>query len=542
MINRLVTPSKALGLSQLYLDYLNGKAPASDFLAADGLSAIASAIDRREYARGKMHDILQRQNREFGVDQAAFDSIARLTDPRAVCVFAGQQAGLFTGPLLVIVKALAIVKIAREYEAKLGRPVIPIFWIAGDDHDFAEIATTYVMNQQSELVELTYAARPAAELPASEIRIENAEELTRLKTLLQQTLGKTDFTDELYALVDSSYAVGETFVSAFGKMMARLTVGTGLAIFNPGDAEAKARATAFFERLVDAQAEIHASLNRTNAAIQQAGYHLQVEKKENSALLFRNQNGRRPVQFNSGRFVLDGKSLTASELKSEIHAHPGQFSPDVMTRPLMQSTLFPVICQIGGPAEIAYLAQCRSLFKLFDLPTPIHRGRPSLTLLERRIEKLVDEYQLTYDEITGDIEQAVNRVMAANFPKDLEAGYRSLTEDLSARWKQFADSSLAFDPSLEEFAKQTYGKIDFSLKNFEAKLFAAHKKRGKDIRERIHRVQHHLFPRRTLQERVLNISCYLARYGSGVPRQMLDQMTTDQTAHQLIALAEKPAV
>jgi uncharacterized protein YllA (UPF0747 family) len=206
----------------------------------------------------------------------------------------------------------------------------------------------------------------------------------------------------------------------------------------------------------------------------------------------------------------------------------------------MQSFLFPVLCQIGGPAEIAYLAQCNRLFDVLGVPTPLHRGRPSLTLLEKRIEHLFDEYQLTFDELTGDIEQAVNRVMAATFPKDMERGYADLTADLAKRWNQFADTSLKFDPSLEDFSKQTFGKIDFALKGFEGKLFSSHKKKGKEITERIHRVQHHLFPNRSLQERSLNIGCFVARYGFGVLSYMSNQMEADQTAHQIIALSEMP--
>lgn len=539
MTDKLIAPSPSLGFSQFYLDYLAGHKAAVDFVVSDDLQTTASQIDKHVYSRAAVCDILLRQNTRFGVDQTALDSIRQLTNDKALCVFAGQQAGLFGGPLLVVVKALAIVKLAREFSLKLSRPVIPIFWIAGDDHDFDEIATTFVLNQQSELVELTYSPRPALELPAAEIRLDSAEELARLLELLKISLGQTDFTAELYSEIESSYKAGETFVGAFAKFMGRLTRGTGLAFFNPGDSQAKALAAPLFERIVDEQPSIHQALHTANESLQKAGYHLQVEKKESSALLFRHRGGRKPVHVDSGKFTIDGETFTPADLKSSIRANSEQFSPDVMTRPLMQSTLFPVVCQIGGPAEIAYLAQCRPLFEIFDLPTPLHRGRPTLTLLEKRIEKLVDEYNLSFDEITGDIEQAVNRVMAANFPKDLEVGYRSLTEDMSARWKKFADTSLAFDPSLAEFANQTYGKIDFTLKNFEGKLFSAHKKKGKEIRERIHRVQHHLFPRRTLQERTLNISCYLARYGFSVIPFMLDRMSTDQNGHQLISLSEK---
>lgn len=542
MTLRTVAPSKALGYSDLYLDFLAGKPPAREFYLSRDIGEIAARIDQFSYRRTELVEILTRQNREYGVDTKALESIRKLSRKDTLCVFAGQQAGLFTGPMLVLVKAMAIVKLAATYSAQLGRPVIPIFWIAGDDHDFDEIASTWVLNQQSELVELKYSTRPALEVPAAEMLLADVEELNRLKQLLRESLGQSDFTGELYSAIDSAYSVGETFVSAFGKLMARLTSGTGLAFFNPCDAEAKALAVPFFEGVIDAQPSIHQTLAETNRAIVDAGYHLQVEKKEKAALLFRNLGGRRPIHVERDGFSVGADHLTAEKLKSEIRAHPEQFSPDVMTRPVMQSFLFPVICQIGGPAEIAYLAQSNRLFEVLNVPAPLHRGRPSLTLLEKRIEKSIDEYELSFDDLTGDIETAVNRVMAATFPKDMEQGYADLTSDLSKRWNEFVGTSLKFDPSLEDFAKQTFGKIDFALKGFEAKLFSSHKKKGKDIRERIYRVQHHLFPKRSLQERTINIACFVARHGFGVVSYMQNHMEPDQTAHQIIALSEMPPV
>lgn len=542
MTNRTVAPSKALGYSDLYLDFLAGKSPAREFYLSSDISEIARRIDQFSYRRTELVEILSRQNREYGADAKAFESIQKLSHKDTLCVFAGQQAGLFTGPMLVLVKALAIVKLAGTYSAQLRRPVVPIFWIAGDDHDFDEISSTWVLNQQSELVELKYGTRPVVEVPAAEMQLSDVEELNRLKQLLRDSLGQSDFTDELYGAIDSAYSVGESFVSAFGKLMARLTSGTGLAFFNPGDAEAKELAVPFFEKVVDSQPAIHRSLAETNRAIVAAGYHLQVEKKENAALLFRNVGNRRPIYVETEGFSVGSDRFSAEKLKSEIRSHPVQFSPDVMTRPVMQSFLFPVVSQIGGPAEIAYLAQSNRLFEVLDVPTPLHRGRPSVTLVEKRIEKSVDEYNLSFDDLTGDIEQVVNRVMAATFPKDMEQGYADLTSDLAGRWNQFVESSLKFDPSLEDFARQTFGKIDFALKGFESKLFSSHKKKGRDIRERIYRVQLHLFPKRTLQERTINIACFVARHGFGVVSYMQNQMEADQTAHQIIALSEMPPV
>ena len=144
MAPKTVVPSRALGYSDLYLDFLAGKSPASDFYLAHDVAAVSRQIDQSTYRRSDLVRILTRQNTEFGVDHGALQSIQRLDQPNAVCVFAGQQAGLFTGPMLVLVKALAVVKLAAVYEAQLGRPVIPVFWIAGDDHDFDEIATTWI--------------------------------------------------------------------------------------------------------------------------------------------------------------------------------------------------------------------------------------------------------------------------------------------------------------------------------------------------------------------------------------------------------------
>jgi bacillithiol biosynthesis cysteine-adding enzyme BshC len=520
------------------LDYVAGKEPARGFYKSHDPVDVAQAVDRASFARAQLVDILTRQNRQYQSDEKTFASITTLSQPDTLCVFSGQQAGLFTGPLLVLVKALALIKIARAYSQQLGRPILPVFWIAGDDHDFDEVAGTWALNQQSELVDIRYGAKPDKEYPAAEISLSDGIELDRVKQLFRDSLGQTEFTPRLYELLNAAYTPDDTFVSAFGKLLAGLTAGTGLVLFNPCDGEVKELATSFFEQLIDRQEEIHETLTASNRAIEQAGYHLQVAKKDTSAHLFRNLNGRRPIHFEAGGFNYDGAPLTAGEVKAQVGSHPEQFSPDVMTRPLMQSFLFPVLCQLGGPAEIAYLAQSNALFGLFDLPTPIHRPRPTLSLLEKRIERLMDDYHLTFDDLMGDIEQPINRILTASFPKDLERGYADLTSRIKADWQGFAESSLKFDPSLEEIAKQTVGKIDFALKGFEGKLFSAHKKKSKETRERIYRAQRHLFPNRGLQERTINIGCYLARHGFDVVSFMLEEMDVEQTAHQVLPLSE----
>lgn len=156
----LIAPSKSLGFSNIFLDFLAGEKPARTFYPAVDVSRVADEIDLRQYDRDKLCEILTAQNRLYGVSDNTHENIQKLKDNRAVCVFAGQQAGLFGGPLLVMYKALALVKAAHAYAKELNRPVIPIFWIAGDDHDFEEVNHTYVLNRSGEVVRVAYETPP----------------------------------------------------------------------------------------------------------------------------------------------------------------------------------------------------------------------------------------------------------------------------------------------------------------------------------------------------------------------------------------------
>ena len=445
---------------------------------------------------------------------------------------------LFGGPLLVIGKALAIIKAARQYAEKLNRPVIPIFWIAGDDHDFEEVNHVDVLTREGEIRRLAYETPPESEVPTAQIQFSDKEALAKAIEELKETLGGTDFTPELYEIIDKSYTSDDTFVSAFGKLMMSWLGKYGLVLFSPGDEDAKRLAVPLFKRIVESQDEIHSTLTATNERIKESGYHIQVEKADNATHLFCNDNGRKPIHRDGENFVCDGRKLTKAELLKLIDEHPERISPDVITRPVLQSYLFPVLSQKGGPAEIAYLAQNNPVFELLDVVPPVHKARPSSSLVEPKIQKLMDEYLISFEDLMGDIEQVVNRVMSESFPDDIEQQFAQLRNDVEERFERFAEESLKFDPSLESFAKQTFGKVDYALRNFEGKVFSSHKKKSDTTRQRIYRVGHSLYPERSLQERKLSVTYFLAKYGAGVLDFALEQIESEETSHQVLFLSE----
>ncbi len=534
----LITPSKQLGYSNIFLDFLANSESAREFYLADSPKLVAENLDNVGYDRPKLIEILKAQNNEYNSSDKTFENIELLRDIRTVTVFSGQQAVFFGGPLLIAVKAVALVKQASEYSEILGRPVVPVFWIAGDDHDFQEANHTTVLNRQSEEITILYDSPPDIENPTAEIKLDNSDELSKAKSHLREALGETDFTPKLYQLIDSAYSNGETLVSSFGKLLAALMAETGLILFCPGDREVKQHAASFFKSIVEHQDELQELVSRTNSEIVSRGYHLQVEKPEDSTHLFCNENGRKPVLRNGQDFSIGGKTLTEEELLSRIENEPEKFSPDVITRPVFQSFLFPVVAQIGGPAEIAYLAQVNRVFQLFNLPVPVHLSRPSVTFIEKRYEKLMNEYEITFEELAGDIETVINRVLAKTFPENLEKDFRKFRNNIEQQFEAFKSDSLEFDQSLKKFAEQTHGKIDFSLKNFEAKVFSSHKRKSQDIRDRIYRLWHAVFTGRGFQERTLNISYFISKYGFGFIDFMQEKIDISEKSHQLISLSD----
>ncbi len=537
-MNNSIAPSKTLGYSNIFLDFVAESMPVKSLFTALSPVQVAEKLDALQYDRQQICDILEDQNRSYGAAQNTFDNIQLLRDDRAVCVFSGQQAGLFGGPMLIVIKALAIVKAALQYSEQLNRPVVPIFWIAGDDHDYEEVNHTWVLDREGELVRSVYSTPPAREFPTSEIEFSDQAELAEAKDQLWQSLGRSDFTNELVELLDRCYTSDDTYVTAFGKLMATITADYGLVLFSPGDARAKRLAVPLFKKILTQQDAMHDRLIDTNKRIKQDGYHIQVEKKKNSAHLFYNEDGRKPILRDGVKFTVEERQFTAEEMLSLIEEHPERFSPDVMTRPVLQSYLFPVLSQRGGASEIASLAQMNDIFKLFDLASPYYRARPSLTIIEKRFEKLIADHDIEFEELVGDIELVVNRILAESFPDDLEETFSHLRKHIEAHFEDITSATLKFDPALKNVAQQTFGKIDFSLKGFEGKAFASHKKSSKETRERIYRLWRSVYPNRNFQERSINVFYFLSRYGIGFIDFIYSGIECEGNAHQLIHLSD----
>jgi len=538
MLEKYVKKGTEFHHSALFLDFLDGNDRLKKYLYQDSPAAVAAQLETGGVDRDALCDILEKQNEDFDSKPAAFEAIKKLRSKNALCIFTGQQAGLFGGPLLTMYKAIDIVKRAEKLEKELNRPVIPVFWIACDDHDFEEVNHTFYINREGEPARLAYTPDGKHTIPVADICLGDKEKYDKLREESEQAFGGTDFSEELGQRLFDAYAYDECLVRAFARNLADTLPDLGMVFFCPHNTKVKTLSKNFFKQLVERHFQLRDSMEETGQKILNDGYHIQADKKKTAVHLFYHFPGRTPIHYLDDNFAMGEKRLGLPAILDLIDRYPERFSPDVLTRPVWQSFLFPVVAHTGGPSEIAYFCQIGETFRLLKIPQPFYYSRIGATLVEKRQEDFLDKYNIRLADLTGDIEQLINRLLSGSFPESLENDIHAFRENTEIQYLAFAKKIHDFDQNLEPMAKQTWGKIDFALNNFEKKIFAQHKKKMDNTRKQIYRLVNALYPNRTLQERSININYYISKYGYGIVNYIIDKLDIKNGDHQMIHLSE----
>lgn len=380
--------------SRLFLDFLARPADLDRFYAPNSIAAIAEqarALDFDPRRRQAIADVLERQNREWGASDSTLASISRLR-AGAVAVVSGQQVGLFGGPLYSLLKAASAVQLAAELSSK-GVDAVPLFWLATEDHDLAEVNQVPLPAADGRMEIVTAPVKASANVPVGEVRF--GEEIEPLVGRAAELLDP-----ELRAMLGSSYRAGETFGSAFGRLFNKIFAGTGLILMQPLDHDVHAIAKPLLRDALDRAAELDGKLLLRGKELQAAGYHEQVKVTGSSTLLFIFQNGERSVMQMAGEdFLVRAERLTRAEIFERLEAHPEQFSANVLLRPVVQDYLLPTVVYFGGPSEIAYFAQAAVVYQnLLGRVTPV-LPRLSLTVVNSRMQRLLRRYELRLPDL-----------------------------------------------------------------------------------------------------------------------------------------------
>jgi bacillithiol biosynthesis cysteine-adding enzyme BshC len=525
--------------SRLFRDYLRCASEVRPFYGPycwdlDGIAAAAEDAARFPHHRDVLAEALARQQAARGAKAAAGRALA-LADPRAAAVVTGQQAVLFGGPLFVLYKALAAVKVAAALEERRGAPVVPVFWVASDDHDFAEIRTVSVLDDSGDIRNLRYAPRhEPVSLPASQIVIDDT--IGELLDELRQALPTAPHRDAALERISSCYRPGVSFSEAFASLLSALV--PGLVVLDPADPALKRLAAPVFRREIEETSPTSRLAGEAGKRLLASGYHQQVPVRPGFLNLFVVMEGeRRALAWSDGLVEVRGlgRKMPIDEAARLVDADPTAFSPGVLLRPLAQDLMLPTAGYVGGPAEVAYHAQIGSSYPHFGIPRPPVLPRPSVTVVEPAQARALEADGLSLPDLQGNPEGMLGRWTREAYP-EVQGAFERTRQAIEREMTAVEEVLGALDPTLRAAAQSARGRALHQVEGLEEKATRALKKRDQARADRLRRTRDALMPGGSFQERGLGIIHLLARHGEAVIAEVGGRLDPWARGHQVIAL------
>ncbi|MEH7177281.1 bacillithiol biosynthesis cysteine-adding enzyme BshC [Neobacillus vireti] len=499
-------------------------------------------LSNRHFPREKVADHIEKYMERFPLTEAVHNSLAKLKQSNSVVVIGGQQAGILTGPLYSIHKIISIIKLAEEKEKQLGVPVIPVFWIAGEDHDYDEVNHVFIPIEQK-VDKRTYPERVKQKKMVSDIPL-NKEVCQIWVNNLIENLGETNHTKELINFADNAILKSATFVDFFAHMVMELFKDYGLLIVDSGDRNFRLLQKANFSHQIEQHKEITNYLLEQQDVIGKNGFPITIDSNEKAANLFYYHpklNERILLEFDleSNRFV--GKSGAVSFSKEELieiaFQDPGKLSNNVVTRPLMQEWLFPTLAFIAGPGEISYWAELKLVFEHFKIKMPPIVPRLNITLLERAIDSDLNELKLELsDVLSRGSGKEKEHYLETIKDREISELFSTLKSQIQNQYEHIEVKTNQVDRSLLPLLKKNENFLLKQIGFMETKLELSVQSRFDVILSKFNRIDLALRPDGFPQERVWNIFLYLNKYGTSFIKELMELEFEFDGKHKVIKL------
>lgn len=485
--------------------------------------------------RDRMVAILQAQLAARQAPEQARAAAAKLADPRTVAIVTGQQAGLFGGPLYTLMKGLTAAKLAAEIEAQFGVPCVTVFWNHAEDHDWEEVASAYVLDEDLQPRRLTVdGVEGDGHIPVGQVRL--TDDIVRVLEELEAVLPRTEFTDEVLAQLRRCYQPGAGMADAFGHLLDFLLGPLGVVVFDGSDPAAKPLAAPLFQRVLAHPGHTSALAARAGEALVAAGYHAQVVPQDGTTALFSMVGGRVPIRYRDGAFSVGDDPAEADQLRADAETHPDRFSPNVLLRAVVQDTLLPTIAYVAGPSELAYLGQLKDVYAFHETPMPLIVQRGSGTILDSASLRFLGRTGLELRSLQAQDEHVLNRFLEAQLPPSLEQALHDLEASLDERVTAVLAAVPALDPTLEGAVKSTQGRIAHEVRGLHGKIIHAAKRRHETLRRQFAHVQHLAFPTGHPQERVVCLAWYMNRFGPALVPRLYECLPLEGGKHWLLQI------
>ena len=514
-----ISPADLPGATRLYSTYLSDFPRVADFYVhppnAAGIDESVRDVRVDDPVRRAVVDVLAAQNRAFGGDESTARNLDRLREG-AVAVVTGQQVGLFGGPAYSIYKALTAVHVARELTER-GVNAVPIFWLATEDHDLAEVNHCFVPKRGGfERFDLSVSGpddRRVGDIRMGEAVREISKQIAALLA--------GPCAEKVGQWIEECYAPEETFGSAFDKLMTRIFAGRGLIFLDPMSPVLHRLSLPVMRRAVKEHAALAADLVARSEALEKAGFHAQVKVTEQSTLVFRIVDGRRlAIRPANGGLAAGDRTESLDETLRALEEHPEDFSPSALLRPVVQDTLLPTVAYIAGAAEAAYHAQTSLLYKRLLGRAPAILPRAGFTIVPQHVANLLKKYNLDAREVLQGRHKLRARLEAEALPQELSARFDEGERAIKSAVDGLRESLAKLDQTLVGALETAFEKMLYQFSGLRAKAGRAEGFRTGVLNTHENEIAGALFPENVLQERSFGLLTFLASEGP----ELLDEL------------------
>jgi bacillithiol biosynthesis cysteine-adding enzyme BshC len=467
-------------------------------------------------------------------DDLRSDARARLEElvrRRGVFVATGQQAGLFVSPLLTLYKALTAARLAERLEPILGVPVMPLFSIASEDHDWKEVNHTHVIDLENRLVRLSVEGPDeGAEAPHPPVeRVRLGGDIEAALDRLSQCIPETEFKASALESLREAYRPGRGFAEAFQDALSALLAGHGCLVVRTAHPYVKVASRDVLWHEWEAREEVGKRLLARVHALEAEGFRPQVPVSAGATNLFvEGRLGRDRLLWEGeiGRLRRSGERLDGTALRELLESRPDRVSPGALLRPVTEARAFPVVAYVGGPSEVAYLAESQVLFELHGVPAPVVVPRAAFHLIEPKVARVLEKYGIEPRGLAGGAGSVVKRLIVEQTPPALQESLAALRRDVSEALDRVEEVALDFDAGARSVLGSGRRAVFDSVERLEEKLAARVRQKHEVLERQVEKAVVNLYPAGKPQERMLNPYPYLARYGVALLAEIYDRVRT----------------
>ena len=459
---------------------------------------------------------------------AAEANLSRLFSPGTLCVTTGQQPGLLTGALLTIHKAVSAIALARQAEATLGRPVVPVFWVAGDDHDFAEANHLFLTTAANTVLKVTLRERDAGAPLTPMYREPVGPEITAVFDAVTEHTNESEFRPNVMAWLTRHYQPTQNLAGAYAGAVAELLGPFGLVVFQSTHPAAKRAMAPWLLSALERAADLEQALTVTGQALSGAGRPVPVTVGDGASLVMLEANlGRDRLVRHDGGFVSrrSGERWTMERLRAIAQDTPERFSPNVLLRPVVEAALFPTIAYAAGPGELSYFPQTEPVLQALGVQPQRPVARWSARIIEPRIEKILGKLHITPEALNGPEGQLEASLVEAGMPAEAREALNTLRDALTREYGRVSGAIARLDPTMQKPVESARNISLSGLSDIEKRIVTQLKKLNEIVLTKVARARVELWPLGRPQERVLNVAPYLIRYGEALITEAMEAAT-----------------